>query len=85
MELITGTQIKLARAVLNWRNADLSEKSGIGTTTVKKLEHAGSKIPSARVDTIVKIKDTLETELMAVGWYFTVSGGIDKCPSSDHS
>ena len=57
MNLITGTQIKLARMVLSWSNADLAERSGVGTTTVKKLEQAGDKFPSSRVDTILKIKE----------------------------
>jgi hypothetical protein len=78
MNLITGTQIKLARTVLSWRNADLAEHSNIGTTTIKKLEQSGDEIPSARIDTVLKIKETLEPKLKALGWYFTDSGGIDK-------
>lgn len=78
MNLITGTQIKLARVVLNWSNADLATQSGTGTTTIKKLENAGEKIPSSRVDTILKIKEALESEMVLAGWYFTDSGGIDK-------
>ena len=78
MNLITGTQIKLARAVLDWRNVDLSEKSGLGTTTIKKLEQAGENIPSARVNTVLTIQNTLESELKKLGWFFTENGGIDK-------
>lgn len=78
MNLITGTQIKLARVVLDWRNADLSEKSGLGTTTIKKLEQSGDKIPSARVNTVITVQNTLETELKKLGWFFTENGGIDK-------
>lgn len=78
MTLITGTQIKLARTVLNWSNADLAEKSGIGTTTVKKLEHAGDNYPEARIGTVLKIKKALEVELVIAGWHFTESGGVDK-------
>ena len=78
MKLITGTQIKLARTVLSWRNADLADYSNIGTTTIKKLEQSGDEIPSARIDTVLKIKETLEPQLKALGWYFTDSGGIDK-------
>ena len=78
MNLITGTQIKLARAVLDWRNIDLSEKSGLGTTTIKKLEQAGENIPSARVSTVLTVQNALESELKKLGWFFTENGGIDK-------
>lgn len=78
MNLITGTQIKLARTVLDWRNSDLSNKSGLGTTTIKKLEQAGDNIPSARVNTVLDVLNTLEPELKKLGWYFTENGGIDK-------
>lgn len=78
MNLITGTQIKLARAVLEWRNADLSARSKLGTTTIKKLEQAGENIPSARVNTVLTVQKTLEPELKNLGWFFTENGGIDK-------
>lgn len=78
MDLITGTQIKLARTVLDWRNSDLSEKSGLGTTTIKKLEQAGEDIPLARVSTVIAVQKALENELKKIGWHFTSTGGIDK-------
>lgn len=78
MNLITGTQIKLGRTVLEWRNADLSERSGLGTTTIKKLEQAGGAPPSARVNTVLIVQNTLESELKKLGWFFTENGGIDK-------
>ena len=36
------------------------------------------KLPESRVDTILKIKETLESKLEVLGWHFTDSGGIDK-------
>ena len=78
MNLITGTQIKLARTVLDWRNADLSKQSGLGTTTIKKLEQAGEDIPPARVSTVITVQHVLENELKKIGWHFTNTGGIDK-------
>lgn len=78
MNLITGTQIKLARVILEWRNADLSTRAGLGTTTIKKLEQAGENIPPARVNTVLTVQKTLEPELKKLGWFFTENGGIDK-------
>lgn len=78
MNLITGTQIKLARTVLNLSNADLARKSDLGTTTIKKLEQAADSVPSARVNTLITLQKTLEPELKKLGWFFTENGGIDK-------
>lgn len=36
--MISGFQIRAARAILGWSIADLSRESGIGTTTLKRYE-----------------------------------------------
>ena len=38
--LISGLQIRAARAILKWSIIDLSRASGIGTTTLKRYEAA---------------------------------------------
>jgi ribosome-binding protein aMBF1 (putative translation factor) len=45
--------------MLKWSIDDLSNKSGIGTTTLKRLESADG-VPNAQVRTIEVIKKTLE-------------------------
>ena len=36
--LITGAQIRMARGLLRWSVKELADKSGIGSTTIKRLE-----------------------------------------------
>ena len=57
--MITSTQLRASRAMLKWSIDDLSNKSGIGTTTLKRLESADG-VPNAQVRTIEVIKKTLE-------------------------
>jgi len=58
-ELITSDQIRAARAMLRWSSADLSERAGLGTATLKRLE-VQVGIPNVNTKTLVAIKDALE-------------------------
>jgi hypothetical protein len=57
--LITSSQIRAARALLRWSSNDLSEKSGVGTATIKRLEVMPG-VPSGHTKTLVAIKAALE-------------------------
>jgi hypothetical protein len=57
--LITSGQIRAARALLRWSSAQLSEISGVGTATIKRLE-VMEGVPSVQVRTIVALKEALE-------------------------
>jgi transcriptional regulator with XRE-family HTH domain len=57
--LITSPQIRAARALLRWSSADLSERSGVGNATIKRLE-VMEGVPSGQVRTLVAIKEALE-------------------------
>jgi transcriptional regulator with XRE-family HTH domain len=52
--LFTSTQLRAARAILKWSLADLSEKSGIGTSTLKRLE-AADGIPGGHLSTFTRL------------------------------
>ena len=58
--MITSGQIRAARALLRWSSTQLSERCGIGTATIKRLE-VMEGVPSGQVRTILAIKETLET------------------------
>jgi len=45
--------------MLRWSSADLSEKSGVGTATIKRLE-VQVGIPSVNTKTLISIKEALE-------------------------
>lgn len=55
--LITAGQIRMARAFLRWSIEDLAKKSGVGASTIKRME-AFDGIPSARIENLLAIKDT---------------------------
>jgi len=42
--------------MLDWSLSDLSDKSGIGTTTLKRFEAAGG-VPNGNISTFIKLKD----------------------------
>ena len=59
-QVITGSQIRAARAAVNLSGAELAKKSGVSLRTVTKIE-AFSGLPDARIPTIVKLKAVLES------------------------
>ena len=58
--MITSGQIKAARALLGLTTAKLAELSGIGFTTLVRLE-SFSGVPSANIKTLDSVKRTLES------------------------
>ncbi|HEX7762839.1 MAG TPA: helix-turn-helix transcriptional regulator [Cellvibrio sp.] len=55
--MITSGQIRMARAFLRWSIDDLAKKSGVGASTIKRMETFDG-VPSARVENLQAIKDT---------------------------
>lgn len=53
-------QIKAARALLDWSQADLAEKSGISEPTIKRLEAGDGDTLGGRAKTAQQIIETLE-------------------------
>ena len=57
--LITTSQIRAARALIRWSANDLSDKSGIGISTIKRLEVMNG-VPTVNVSTMIAIQRALE-------------------------
>ena len=57
--MITSDQIRAARAILKWSGKLLSEKSGVGFSTLMRLESEPS-VPNAHVRTLESIKKAFE-------------------------
>lgn len=57
--MVTGAQIRGARAMLSWTVADLSRESGVGVRTILRME-AVDGLPPANVRTLEKIRLCLE-------------------------
>jgi transcriptional regulator with XRE-family HTH domain len=57
--MITGTQIRSARAALRWTIEELAEKSGLGVRTIKRFEQFDG-FPQSRTSTLVQLKTAFE-------------------------
>lgn len=56
MEIFTGAQVRMARAFLKWSIAELAEQSGVGISTIQRIEGEDG-FPSARggnIDAVYK-------------------------------
>lgn len=56
--MITGLQIRAARAALGWSASALAERSGVALRTIARLEEADG-VPPSRSSTLVDIEKAL--------------------------
>src|SRR5260221_3177155 len=59
MKLVTTRQVKAARALLGWSQADLAQHSGVSEPTVARLESVDGAL-GGREDTAGKIRTAIE-------------------------
>lgn len=57
--MLEPAQIRAARALLDWRQEDLSKASGVGTATIQRMEKSRHAI-SGYVSTLVRIQQAFE-------------------------
>ncbi len=57
--MISGAQIRAARALLGLSATDLAERAGVGWATVQRFESAEG-LPQGRSSTFQRIQETLE-------------------------
>ena len=57
--MIESAQIRAARALLGWRQEDLSKTSGVGTATIQRIEKSHRPI-TGYISTLVRIQAALE-------------------------
>jgi transcriptional regulator with XRE-family HTH domain len=57
--LITSDQIRAARALLKWSGKDLAEKSGVGFSTIMKMESEPG-VPNSNFKTFEAIRKAFE-------------------------
>jgi transcriptional regulator with XRE-family HTH domain len=58
--MIEPAQIRAARALLGWRQGDLSTASGVGVATIHRIEKAGSST-TGYVSTLSRIQTAFES------------------------
>lgn len=68
--MLTGAQIRAARAALGWSTNVLAEKAGVASKTISRFEEVNG-IPPSRSATLLEVKAALE----AGGIEFTGSAG----------
>ena len=69
--MVTSGQIRAGRALLRWTAGDLSEKSGVGTATIQRMEVMDG-VPKGNIKTLMALKLALE------------SAGVVFCGSPEH-
>lgn len=57
--MITGDQMRAARALLRWSAKDLAEKSGVSLPTIQRME-AASGTPSALAPNLEAVRRAIE-------------------------
>src|ERR1700686_2407832 len=57
--MLESAQIRAARALLGWRQEDLSKASGVGTATIYRIEKSENSI-TGYASTLVRIQAALE-------------------------
>jgi transcriptional regulator with XRE-family HTH domain len=57
--MLEPRQIRAARALLGWRQDELSKSSGVGTATIRRIENGGSPI-SGNISTVMRIQAAFE-------------------------
>ena len=56
--MLTGSQVRMARAFLRWSISDLANKSGVGISTIQRIEQADDA-PDSRGGNIQAVHDAL--------------------------
>ena len=59
--MITGMQVRAAKALLNWSGLDLSQRAGIGLSTVRRIEACDGLLMTASIKVLQAIQIALET------------------------
>ena len=57
--MLEPAQVRAARALLGWRQEDLSKASGVGTATIQRVEKSDSPV-TGYVSTLVRIQAAFE-------------------------
>jgi len=58
--MITGSQIRSARAALNWSAAELARKCSVSLRTIQRLELIDG-VPESRSSTLLGVQSVLES------------------------
>lgn len=68
--MLTGAQIRMARAYLKWTAKELAQKAGVGYSTIQRMELEDG-VPAASAKNVQAVQSALE----AAGVRFEVAPG----------
>jgi transcriptional regulator with XRE-family HTH domain len=57
--MITGAQVRSARALLKWKLPELARRSGVSESSIWRIEQVDD-VPSMKADNLAKIERALE-------------------------
>jgi transcriptional regulator with XRE-family HTH domain len=58
--MITGAQVRAAKALLNWSGSVLAERADIAISTIRRIESIDGVLPSASARVLQAIQAALE-------------------------
>ena len=58
--MITGAQVRAAKALLNWSGSVLAERADIAISTIRRIESVDGVLPSASAWVLQAIQGALE-------------------------
>lgn len=58
--MITGAQVRAAKALIGWSGNDLAIKAGIGLSTIRRIEGCDGLLETASVKILQTIQKALE-------------------------
>lgn len=58
--MITGAQVRAAKALIGWSGNDLAIKAGIGLSTIRRIEGCDGLLETASVKILQSIQKALE-------------------------
>ena len=70
--MITGSQIRAAKAILDWSGDALAKKAGVSLSSIRRVEAADDVPKNVSVNTILNIQRALE------------QGGVEFIGTPDH-
>ena len=58
--MITGAQVRAAKALLDWPGSRLAEEAGVAISTIRRVEACDGLLESASVKVLQSLKNALE-------------------------
>jgi transcriptional regulator with XRE-family HTH domain len=58
--MITGAQVRAAKALLDWSGSSLAEEAGVAISTIRRVEACNGLLETASVKVLQAIKGALE-------------------------